>query len=134
MRNFKALSLSLDRRLRPLLDAPITPPRGGWARSIREAIGMTKEQLAARLNVGISTIAGLERSEARGAITIESLRRLARGLDCTLVYALLPKGGRTLDELIRDRAERKLGDACEGRLRERLLENLAGGGRRDLWR
>ena len=95
---------------------------------------MTKAQLAGELGASISAIATLERNEARGTITIQSLRRLARGLDCTLVYALLPKGSRTLDELIRDRAESKLGDACDGRLREHLLENLGGGGRRDLWR
>jgi len=134
MHNFKTLSLSLDRRIRPFLKAPITAPRRGWARSVRKAIGMTKAQLASRLNVSISTIAGLERSEVRGTITIESLRRMAEGLECRLVYALLPKGGTTLDQMIRDRADEMPGEDCHGRLRENLAAMLAAQGRGDLWR
>ena len=91
MRNFKALSLALDTRLRPFLHLRLQPPVRGWARSIREAIGMTKAQLAKRLQVSGSTINMLERSEARGAITLASLQRLAEGLDCELVYVIKPR-------------------------------------------
>ena len=41
-------------------------PRGGWVRAIREALGMSGAQLAARLNVTRQTIKDLEHSEATG--------------------------------------------------------------------
>src|SRR3972149_3377271 len=53
------------------------PPRG-WARALREALGMSAGQLARRVRVSRETIATLERSEARGTITLASLEKLAR--------------------------------------------------------
>ena len=41
-------------------------PREGWVRAVREALGMSAAQLAARLNVTRQTIRDLEQSEASG--------------------------------------------------------------------
>jgi predicted DNA-binding mobile mystery protein A len=79
-------------------------PQRGWIRSIREALGMSGEQLARRVGVTQPTIATLERNEARNKITLESLDRLARGLGCRLVYAVVPEGKKSFSDLVRDRA------------------------------
>jgi predicted DNA-binding mobile mystery protein A len=60
-------------------------------RAIRDAIGMSGVQLAKKLGVRPQTIEAFERSEATGAIQLKTLRRAAEALDCTLVYALVPK-------------------------------------------
>lgn len=82
---------------------PTTPPKG-WIRAIRNALGMSGRQLAARLGVRPQSIDAMEKSEARGKISLETLRRAADALDCTLVYALVPKT--SLEDSVRRRARR----------------------------
>jgi predicted DNA-binding mobile mystery protein A len=77
-------------------------PRLGWLRTIRQAIGMSQGDVASRLGVTQSSVDGFERAEARGAITLASLRRVADAMDCDLVYALVPRRG--LEAMIRARA------------------------------
>lgn len=96
----------LDRRfdrLRPLADEP--RPHRGWIRAIRDALGMSSTELAARMGVSQSTIAQLERNEVRETIKVETLRRAADALDCDLIYALLPR--RSLNDLVTSQARRK---------------------------
>jgi predicted DNA-binding mobile mystery protein A len=96
---------SLDKRLNPLrnTDAFANPPRG-WVKAIREALGMTAAQLAARLNITQPSVAGLEKAEASKTITLETLGRAARALDCTLVYTLVPRS--SLENLVQERARK----------------------------
>src|SRR4029079_14724254 len=83
----------LDERLAPLEPADrFRPPPKGWIRAIRDALGMTGVQLASRLGVRPQTLNLIEKSEAEGTIQLKTLRRAAEALDCTLVYALVPKG------------------------------------------
>ena len=77
------------------------PPKG-WIRAIRDAIGMSGVQFASRLGIRPQTVQMLERSEAAGSIRIGTLRRAAEALDCTLVYALVPR--RSLENTVRQRA------------------------------
>ena len=84
----------------PLL-AKQTPPRG-WLKEIREAIGRTERQQAARLGVAGSTLHKSEQSEAEERISLGQLRKLADGLDCELVYALVPR--KPLPDVVLDRA------------------------------
>ena len=93
----------LDERLKEFGPASrFTPPVKGWIRAIREALGMTAEQLAGRLGVKQSAVIQLEQSEAKGSIELATLRRMAAALDCTLVYAFVPK--QSLEETVRARA------------------------------
>jgi predicted DNA-binding mobile mystery protein A len=94
---------NIDKRLIVLanFDALARPPRG-WVRAIRQALGMTTAQLAQRLNIAQPSVVGLEKAEASKAITIETLERAARALDCTLVYALVPR--KPLETLVQERA------------------------------
>ena len=88
-------------KLRPLLEQA-TPPRRGWIKAIREALGMSAQQLGARLGVSQPAVANLERNEARRAATLVHLDRAARALGCRLVYAIVPDD--TLEAQIDDRA------------------------------
>jgi predicted DNA-binding mobile mystery protein A len=65
---------------------------------------MTGRQFARRLQVSPQSVDALEKSEAHGAIKIETLRRAAEALDCTLVYALVPNT--SLEEAVRERARK----------------------------
>jgi len=133
MRNARRLSLLLDRRLEPLCKLVVERPPQGWARAIRDALGMTKSQLARRMGVSSSTVAELERSEVRETITLASLRRLAKGLDCRVVYALVPNGADSLEVLVRDRAESLVSEQVPRGLRGALVTILTHGGRKSLW-
>jgi predicted DNA-binding mobile mystery protein A len=77
-------------------------PVRGWIKAIREALGMTAEQLAKRLGVKQPSVVALEQSEAKGTIELATLRRVAEALDCTLVYALVPN--KPLEQIVRERA------------------------------
>jgi len=81
----------LDRTLSPFQNLPHRRPARGWIRAIRNAFGMTAEQLGERMGVSQPTVQGLETSEADDAIQLKSLRRAAEALGCELVYALVPK-------------------------------------------
>jgi predicted DNA-binding mobile mystery protein A len=86
------------------------PPRAGWIRAIRDALGMSGVQFAARLSIARQSVDDLEKSEAKGTITLASLRRAADALDCDLVYALVPRTSlqQTIDDRARTIARRAL--------------------------
>ena len=94
----------LDARLVPLNDERkrlLVPPKG-WIRAIRDALGMSGVQLAKRLKVSPQTVEAMEKSEAAGTIQLNTLKRAAEALDCTLVYALVPRT--SLEDNVRNRA------------------------------
>lgn len=81
----------LDKRFTALGDiSKFAAPTKGWMRAIREALGMTAAQLGVRLGARAQSVFDLERSEALGTIQLNSLRKVAEALDCTVVYALVP--------------------------------------------
>lgn len=81
----------LDERLGALRATDrFRPPPKGWIRALRDALGMTGAQLGSRLGVRPQTVDTIEKSEASGTIQLNTLRRAAEALDCTLVYALVP--------------------------------------------
>ncbi|MCY4259015.1 MAG: mobile mystery protein A [Rhodobacteraceae bacterium] len=93
----------LDKRLsafRP--DFHFGVPSKGWVRAIRDALGMTAPQLGRRIGMKPQSVAGLEKSEAGGTIQLKTLRKAAEALDCTLVYALVPKT--SLEHAVHSRA------------------------------
>lgn len=66
-------------------------PSGGWLRAIREALGRSLRAQAARVHIAAPNLHKSEAAEAEGRITLGQLRKLAAGLDCELVYALVPR-------------------------------------------
>lgn len=101
---------SLDRVLAPYRTLSATRPARGWIRAIRDAFGMTAEQLGGRLGVSQPTVQKLERSEQEGTIQLSSLRRVAEALNCELVYTFVPREPleRTYETAAREVARREL--------------------------
>ena len=141
---------AIDRRLDPIRSSDLSArPSFGWIRAIRDALGMTSRQLAARMGRSQSTLSAIEKGEAEDTVTLATLRAVARAMDCSLVYALVPN--KPLDTLVRDRARLVAGRQL-GRLnqtmrledqalaaddmaaaRERMIDNLLLGDLRRLW-
>ncbi|MEX1009471.1 MAG: mobile mystery protein A [Acidimicrobiia bacterium] len=90
-------------RLRPFADEP--RPHRGWIKAIRESLGMSTTELAARMGISQSRIPAIERGEVSGSIRLDTLQRAAEALDCRLVYALVPRS--TLDESVHRQARKK---------------------------
>jgi len=62
-----------------------------WLRAIRLKLGRSQVEVAAELGMTRQAYADLESAEARGAISMNSLRRAAKALDCDLVHVLVPQ-------------------------------------------
>ena len=82
----------------------ITPPPTGWIKAVRNALGMTLQQLGNKLSITKQSIQIIERREVEGSITLKTLRDVANGLDMELVYGFVPKDG-SLDALIERKAK-----------------------------
>ncbi|MES2832059.1 MAG: mobile mystery protein A [Pseudomonadota bacterium] len=125
-------------------------PAGGWLKLIRQSLGLTERQQAKRLGITGPTLHKSEQAESDERITLQQLRKLADGLDCELVYALVPR--RPLTEVVRERArtialeevggvthtmsleDQRPADARIRKQVERRTEELLRGRWSDLWR
>jgi len=107
MRNKKQLLIEqIDRKLEPFSSSEmISIPNRGWINSIRTALNMTMAQLGARLNMTKQGVNRIEESEAKGTITINSLKEAGEALDLKLVYGFVPKEG-SLNNLVNMKAEK----------------------------
>ena len=109
---------ALDQRLVPLGPPSLyAPPRLGWVRAIRDALGMTAADLAIRMGVTGPAIRSLEKKELDGGARLSSLRRAAEAMDCTLVYAFIPNG--SLQQTVERQAASIL-DEQMGRVRQTM--------------
>ena len=95
----------LDRRLAPLRGAEVARPSRGWIRALRDALGMSSTELAARMGVSQSRVPAMEQAEVSGSIRLDTLERAALALDCRLVYVMVPN--KPLEETVRAQARRK---------------------------
>ena len=68
-------------------------PKKGWIREIRMALGMSMADLGSRMGVIKQRVDALEKSEATGNVTIDSLKRAAEAMDCEFVYYFVPRHG-----------------------------------------
>jgi predicted DNA-binding mobile mystery protein A len=66
-------------------------PARGWLRALREAIGLSQAEVAARAGVKRQSLAQFEAAEERGSISLSSLRRAAAAMDCDLAYFIVPR-------------------------------------------
>jgi len=90
-KNLTLIRQQLDEKLKKFkVLQELNPPRKGWLRVVRNALGMNGRQFAARMGVSPARISKLESNELEGAVTLKSLRRAAEALDCTLFYGLVP--------------------------------------------
>ena len=82
----------------------VSVPPTGWIKAIRMSIGMSMQQLGNKLSISKQGVLDIEKREKEGAITIKSLREIARALDMQLVYGFVPNDG-SLEALIEKRAK-----------------------------
>jgi transcriptional regulator with XRE-family HTH domain len=81
-----------------------------WLRRVRKALGMRVREMARDLEVNPSVIFRLEKSEEKKAISLRAMEKVAAAMGCKVVYAIVPREGRTLTELAeKQRWERELG-------------------------
>lgn len=66
-------------------------PRVGWIKTIRNALGITAEQLAKRIGVTRRRVVQLEGAETHDAVTLHTLKTVASAMDCELIYAIVPR-------------------------------------------
>ena len=140
----------LEERLEKLREiAALEAPGEGWIRTLRQALGMTTEQLAKRMGVTRQAVLQLEAAEQNRTSTWTSLRKAAESMDCEVVYAVVPRG--SLNQVLlrqgRKQAERHVqrishsmkldahvvGPAEQERQVEELATHLATERSRALW-
>ena len=92
-RSVRAL-FALDDRLRTSgRDEVLAVPAGGWIRTVREARGISQDQLGRAIGITRSSVNKLEEREVDGGATLHALVRAAKALGCTLEYRLVPPSG-----------------------------------------
>ena len=69
----------------------IRTPKKGWVKQIRDILNMPTRVLAKKCGLARSTVSRLEQSEQNKSITLNSLERLAAGLNCDVRYMLVPR-------------------------------------------
>ena len=105
MRNKKQLLIEqLDQKLEPFKKAEmVLVPDKGWLNAIRTTLNMTMAQLGNKIGVTKQGVNKIEESEAKGSISINSLKEAGAALDLKLVYGFVPNDG-TIDDLINNKA------------------------------
>lgn len=98
----------------------LKPPKHGWIRAVRTALGMTSAQLGKRLSMTAQGAADLERRESEGTVTLETLRKAAGALECDLLVVLVPRT--SLEQMIRDQAAAKAAAERDSVLHTMALE------------
>jgi predicted DNA-binding mobile mystery protein A len=119
MNSRAVLRRQLDARLRDLPREK--PPKGGWIRAIRMALGMTMEQLGARLTMSAQGVAELENREANASITLAKLQSAADALECDLLIAFVPRV--PLDDMVHRQAVLKATQENSRLVHTMTLEN-----------
>lgn len=107
MRNQRKILIEqLDKKLEPFqkTDLVIIPDKG-WIHTIRTTLNMTMAQLGTKLKITRQGVKSIEENEAKGSISINSLKEIGNVLDLKLVYGFVPKDG-TIDNLINIKAQK----------------------------
>ena len=99
----KLLREQLDNKLSKLREFSVQGLASiGWIKTIREALGMTSKDLAARVGVNQSRIIHMEQAEVDGNIKISTMKRIADALEMDFVYAFVPRT--SLNVMVREQA------------------------------
>jgi predicted DNA-binding mobile mystery protein A len=140
---------NLDRRFAAMQSVEFTCPPKGWIRAIRDALGLSSTQFAARLGVKQPRITALEKAEVNGVASLQTIREAAEALGCKFVYAVIPET--SLDDLVRKQAVKRaeqelrrihhtmslesqsLDDRDLADERQRLIDEMLEGSMRRLW-
>lgn len=72
----------------------------GWLKKTRQALHLSSNSLADKLQISRAGYHKLEKNEEIGAITINTLSKVAEAMDCELVYCLRPKSKKSFAQII----------------------------------
>jgi len=106
-------------------------PVRGWLRAVREALGISQQEVATAAKVKRQSILGFEEAEAGDRITLRNLRRVADAMGCELVYAIVPKSG-SIQELAEQRTRSEATKRVLSVEHTMALEDQASGGVKEL--
>ncbi len=94
----------LDLEMRSFRRAGMTKnPTNGLLRALRLALRIPVAEIAEKARVNRSGIYEFEASERRNTITLRSMSRIAGAMGCKVVYGIVPRGGKTLEQLAEER-------------------------------
>ena len=101
----KVIREQLDKKLEPLKIFICTGlPHQGWIKTIREALGLSSQQLGKKAGLDQSRISRLETAEKNGNLKLTSLEKIAKALNMKFVYAFVPED--TLEAMMRFQAKK----------------------------
>lgn len=103
--NNKLVIRQLDKKMEDLqpLRRLMVIPSTGWLSTIRKSLNMSQRQLGTRLSITPQGVGDIEKREAEGTITLNTLKQFAEALDMQLVYGLIPKA-ESLEKMIEGKA------------------------------
>ena len=111
---------ALDKKIFDLKSAKnIVPQSSGWIKTVREAIGMTVSQLAARLGVTQPRITKMESNEDN--LKLSTMKKAAEAMNCEFVYYFKPKT--TFQNLVDEQAKKKAAEVLKTVNVNMALEN-----------
>lgn len=111
---------ALDKKTSDLKSAKnIVPQLSGWIKTVREAIGMTVSQLAARLGVTQPRITKMESNEDN--LKLSTMKKAAEAMNCEFVYYFKPKT--TFQNLVDEQAQKKAAEVLKTVNVNMALEN-----------
>ncbi|MFY9856349.1 MAG: hypothetical protein WAK26_20985 [Terracidiphilus sp.] len=85
-------------------------PTNALLRAVRQVLRVPVAEVAEKMGVCKSVVLDLEAREPKNTVTLRSMSRMAEAMGCKMVYGIVPKGGKTLEEL----AEQRLWAAALG--------------------
>ena len=101
----KVIRDQLDKKLASLKKFSSSEvPSQGWIKTIREALGLSADQLGKKVGIDQSRISRLETAEKDGSLKLSSLQKIARGLNMQFVYGFVPIDKSTLEQLVTQQA------------------------------
>lgn len=111
---------TLDKKTSDLKSAKnIVPRTSGWIKTVREAIGMTVSQLAARLGVTQPRITKMESNEDN--LKLSTMKKAAEAMNCEFVYYFKPRT--TFQNLVDEQAQKKAAEVLKTVNVNMALEN-----------
>ena len=101
---------ALDKKTFDLKSAKnIVPQPSGWIKTVREAIGMTVSQLAARLGVTQPRITKMESNEDN--LKLSTMKKAAEAMNCEFVYYFKPRT--TFQNIVDEQAQKKAAEVLK---------------------
>ena len=100
----KLIREQLDKQLSATTNLWSFPSHKSWIKVLREALGMTTNQLAQRMGISQPRVIQLEKAEPAGNLKLSTMENVAEGLGMKFIYGFVSKEG--LESMVREQARR----------------------------